>query len=163
MSKIDDIINSVVRQCGFDAFEEEVHSARGAGTLTPDEMTKAWQKTMKAYYGEEGEVFDNYDNTSHLWTYVSHFHNVPFYVYSYAFADLVVGSLYGVYAKEPEGFEEKLLDLLAAGGTKGFKEALEPFGLDPTDPAFWKDSLNAHLGSLMEEAEELASKLGYAK
>ena len=72
-----------------------------------------------------------------------------------------VGSLYGVYAKSPEGFEEKLLDLLAAGGTKGFKEALEPFGLDPTDPAFWKDSLNAHLGSLMEEAEELSAKLGY--
>lgn len=163
MSKIDDIINSVVRQCGFDAFEEKVHSARGAGTLTPDEMTKAWQETMIGYYGKEGEVFDSYDNTSHLWTYVSHFHNVPFYVYSYAFADLVVGSLYGVYAKEPEGFEEKLLELLAAGGTKGFKEALEPFGLDPTNPAFWKDSLDAHLGSLMEEAEELAAKLGYAK
>lgn len=163
MSKIDDIINSVVRQCGFDAFEEKVHAARGDGVLTPDEMTQAWRETVTAYYGEEGEVFDSYEHTSHLWTYVSHFHNVPFYVYSYAFADLVVGSLYGVYAKTPEGFEEKLLELLAAGGTKGFKEALEPFGLDPTDPAFWKDSLNAHLGSLMEEAEELAAKLGYAK
>ena len=71
------------------------------------------------YYGEEGEVFDSYENTSHLWTYVSHFHNVPFYVYSYAFADLVVGSLYGVYAEQLEGFEEKLLELLSAGGVKG--------------------------------------------
>ncbi|EEH60113.1 uncharacterized protein MICPUCDRAFT_10294, partial [Micromonas pusilla CCMP1545] len=155
MSKIDDIINSVVRQCGFDAFEDKVHSARAAGALTPDEMTKAWEQTVVEYYGEEGEVFDSYADTSHLWTYVSHFHNVPFYVYSYAFADLVVGSLYGVYAKSPDGFEEKLLDLLAAGGTKGFEEALEPFGLKPADPAFWTDALDAHLGSLMDEAEAL--------
>jgi pepF/M3 family oligoendopeptidase len=162
MSKIDDIINSVVRQCGFDAFEDKVHSARAAGTLTPDEMTKAWEQTVVEYYGEEGEVFDSYADTSHLWTYVSHFHNVPFYVYSYAFADLVVGSLYGVYAKSPDGFEEKLLDLLAAGGTKGFEEALEPFGLKPADPAFWTDALDAHLGSLMDEAEALAKKLAYA-
>ena len=76
MGKIDDIINSVVRQCGFDAFEEKVHSGRAAGTLTPDEMTEAWQQTMVDYYGAEGEVFDSYADTSHLWTYVSHFHNV---------------------------------------------------------------------------------------
>ena len=163
MGKIDDIINSVVRQCGFDAFEAKVHSKRAAGTLTPDEMTEAWQESMVEYYGEEGEVFDSYANTSHLWTYVSHFHNVPFYVYSYAFADLVVGSLYGVYAKTPDGFEEKLLDLLRAGGVKGFKEALEPFGLDPSEKAFWKESIDAHLGSLMEEAEALSKKLGYTE
>jgi oligoendopeptidase F len=77
-------------------------------------------------------VYDNYDDTSHLWTYVSHFHNVPFYVYSYAFADLVVGSLYGTYQKSGEGFEENLLELLRAGGTKDFVAALAPFGLDPS-------------------------------
>ena len=59
MGKIDDIINSVVRQCGFDAFEEKVHSGRASGTLTPDEMTEAWQQTMVDYYGAEGEVFDS--------------------------------------------------------------------------------------------------------
>lgn len=79
------------------------------------------------------QVFDSYDNTSHLWTYVSHFHNVPFYVYSYAFADLVVGSLYGVYQNSSDGFEEKLLDLLRAGGTKDFTDALSPFGLNPAE------------------------------
>ena len=161
MGKIDDIINSVVRQCGFDAFEEKIHSKRAAGTLTPEEMTTAWQESMVEYYGKEGEVFDSYENTSHLWTYVSHFHNVPFYVYSYAFADLVVGSLYGVYAKTPDGFEAKLLELLSAGGVLGFKEALEPFGLDPSEPSFWTDSIDAHLGSLMQEAEALSKKLGY--
>ena len=161
MGKIDDIINSVVRQCGFDAFEEKIHSKRAAGTLTPEEMTTAWQESMVEYYGKEGEVFDSYENTSHLWTYVSHFHSVPFYVYSYAFADLVVGSLYGVYAKTPDGFEAKLLELLSAGGVLGFKEALEPFGLDPSEPSFWTDSIDAHLGSLMQEAEALSKKLGY--
>ena len=64
------------------------------------------------YYGEEGEVFDSYENTSHLWVYVTHFHHVPFYVYSYAFADLVVGSLYGAYTKNSDGFEENLIELL---------------------------------------------------
>ena len=161
MGKCDDIINSVVRQCSFDAFEAKVHEKRQNGQVTPEEMTEAWKECMVDYYGEEGDVYDSYKDTSHLWAYVSHFHNVPFYVYSYAFADLVVGALYGIYAKQPEGFEEKLLDLLSAGGTKGFVEALEPFGLDPSSDTFWSDALTAHLGGLLDEAEQLAKKLNY--
>jgi oligoendopeptidase F len=84
------------------------------------------------------------------------------YVYAYAFGDLLVGSLYGAYMKQPEGFEEKLLDLLRAGGTKDFVEAVEPFGLDAASPTFWSDALHAHLGGLMAEAEELSKKLGYS-
>ena len=163
MGKCDDIINSVVRQCSFDAFEAKVHEKRQNGQVTPEEMTEAWKECMVDYYGEEGDVYDSYKDTSHLWAYVSHFHNVPFYVYSYAFADLVVGALYGVYAKQPEGFEEKLLDLLSAGGTKGFVEALAPFGLDPASDTFWSDALTAHLGGLLDEAEQLAKKLNYQK
>ena len=162
MSKVDDIINSVVRQCSFDQFEEKVHNARANGTLTPEELATAWREVMVNYYGEEGEVFDSYENTSQLYAYVSHFHNVPFYVYAYAFGDLLVGSLYGAYMKQPEGFEEKLLDLLRAGGTKDFVDAVSPFGLDPASPTFWSDALHAHLGGLMEEAEELSKKLGYS-
>lgn len=162
MSKIDDIINSVVRQCSFDKFEEKVHTMRVKGTVTPEEMSKAWRECTIEYYGEEGEVFDTYEDTSNLYAYVSHFHHVPFYVYAYAFGDLLVGSLYGAYMKQPEGFEDKLLDLLRAGGTKDFVDAVEPFGLDPKSPTFWKDALNAHLGGLMEEAEALSKKLGYS-
>ena len=91
-----------------------------------------------------------------------HFHHVPFYVYSYAFADLVVGSLYNSFQKNPDGFEDRLLDLLAAGGTRDFATALEPFGLDPTSPSFWEEALEAHLGALIQEAEAVASELGYA-
>lgn len=100
----------------------------------------------RAYYGEEGEVFDKYEDMDNLWSYVSHFHAVPFYVYAYAFADLLVGSLYNVYKTHPQGFEEKLLGLLAGGSTKDFVTALRPFGLDPSRPEFWTDALTSHLG-----------------
>jgi oligoendopeptidase F len=163
MSKVDDIINSVVRQCSFDKFEEKVHTLRAKGTVTPEEMSKAWRQVTVDYYGEEGEIFDSYEDTSNLYSYVSHFHNVPFYVYAYAFGDLLVGSLYGAYMKTPAGFEEKLLDLLRAGGTKDFVEAVEPFGLNPASSTFWTDALHAHLGGLMAEADALSKKLGYSK
>ena len=162
MSKVDDIINSVVRQCSFDKFEEKVHTMRAKGAVTPEEMSKAWRECTEEYYGKEGEIFDSLEDTSHLYAYVSHFHNVAFYVYAYAFGDLLVGSLYGAYMKQPEGFEAKLLDLLRAGGTKDFVEAVEPFGLDPKSATFWSDALHAHLGGLMAEAEELSKKLGYS-
>ena len=176
MSKIDDVINSVVRQCSFDRFEELIHLAREKGELSSDELDNFWKQTMEEYYGKVGgsdgsedgsseddntSPFDSYDNTSHLWSYVPHFHHVPFYVYSYAFADLVVGTLYNSFLKTPEGFEGRLLELLKAGGTKDFATALSPFGLDPTSSSFWEDALEAHLGGLINEAEIIANELGY--
>ncbi|CAB9523133.1 Oligoendopeptidase F [Seminavis robusta] len=165
MSKIDDILNSVVRQCSFDRFEELAHTARQNGELTVDELDKFWMQTVEEYYGKLGDAdapFEAYDDITHLWAYVPHFHHVPFYVYSYAFADLVVGTLYHSFQTTPDGFEGRLLDLLAAGGTKDFAEALQPFGLDPKSPSFWEDAIKAHLGGLMAEAEALAAELGYS-
>jgi len=164
MSKVDDVINSVVRQCSFDRFEELAHGARDKGELVASELDEFWMQAMKEYYGTPGEdsPFDAYDNVSHLWAYVPHFHSVPFYVYSYAFADLVVGTLYRSFQTNPDGFEGRLLELLSAGGTKDFVEALEPFGLEPQNPSFWADALEAHLGGLVSEAEALAAELGYA-
>jgi oligoendopeptidase F len=165
MSKIDDVINSVVRQCSFDRFEELAHTARENGELSSEELDTFWMQALTEYYGVAGEdsPFDAYEDTNALWSYVPHFHHVPFYVYSYAFADLVVGSLYHSFQTAPEGFEDRLLDLLSAGGTRDFATALQPFGLDPTSPTFWEDSIQAHLGGLVEEAEVLATSLGYAK
>lgn len=167
MSKIDDVINSVVRQCSFDYFEELAHGARERGELSAEELDGFWTRAVNEYYGVAGDEggdspFDSYEDISHLWAYVPHFHHVPFYVYSYAFADLVVGALYGSFLSKPEGFEDRLLDLLRAGGTKDFAEALGPFGLRPDDPEFWAEALGAHLGGLVDEAEELARELGYA-
>jgi len=163
MSKIDDVINSVVRQCSFDRFEELAHSARANGELSSEELDGFWVQAVKEYYGsDEDSPFDAYDDIAHLWSYVPHFHHVPFYVYSYAFADLVVGTLYHSFQTNPDGFEDRLLDLLEAGGTRDFATALEPFGLDPTSSSFWEDALKAHLGGLVEEAEALALQLGFA-
>lgn len=166
MSKIDDVVNSVVRQCSFDRFEELVHTAREKGELAADELDGYWLTALREYYGNEGDAggdspFDSYDDVDHLWSYVPHFHHVPFYVYSYAFADLVVGTLYNNFLTNREGFEGRLIDLLSAGGTKNFADALAPFGLDPTSPTFWVDALNAHLGELVNEAEKIAKELGY--
>ncbi|CAJ1935312.1 unnamed protein product [Cylindrotheca closterium] len=167
MSKIDDVINSVVRQCSFDRFEELAHSARDKGELSSEELDAFWAQAMVEYYGKAGNEggdspFDTYEDTTHLWSYVPHFHHVPFYVYSYAFADLVVGSLYNSFQKNPDGFEDRLIDLLSAGGTRDFATALAPFGLDPTSPSFWKEALEAHLGALLQEAETIANDLGYS-
>jgi len=168
MSKIDDVVNSVVRQCSFDRFEELVHTAREKGELSADELDEYWMSALREYYGKEGDAggdspFDTYENTSHLWSYVPHFHHVPFYVYSYAFADLVVGTLYNNFLTNKEGFEGRLLALLSAGGTKDFANALGPFGLDPTSSTFWTEALTAHLGELVNEAEKIAKELGYVE
>eukprot|EP00922_Rhytidocystis_sp_ex-Travisia-forbesii_P022369 GHVS01032755.1.p1 GENE.GHVS01032755.1~~GHVS01032755.1.p1 ORF type:complete len:676 (+),score=94.39 GHVS01032755.1:222-2249(+) len=162
MGKIDEVINSVVRQCSFDRFEELVHTARQQGQIGDDTFDQLWMQATKEYYGEEGEVIDKYEDMNSLWSYVSHFHVVPFYVYSYAFADLVVGSLYGVYKTTPEGFEDKLLALLEAGSTKDFVTVLKPFGLNPSEPTFWERALKSHLGSLLDEAEQIAVELNLA-
>ena len=168
MSKIDDVVNSVVRQCSFDRFEELVHSAREKGELSASEIDGVWMTALREYYGQEADdggdsPFDSYEDSSHLWSYVPHFHHVPFYVYSYAFADLVVGSLYNNYIQNRDGFEGRLIDLLSAGGTKDFADALAPFGLDPTSPTFWEEALDAHLGELLKEAEKIAKELGYVE
>ena len=168
MSKIDDVVNSVVRQCSFDRFEELVHTAREKGELSADELDEYWMSALREYYGKEGDAggdspFDSYENTSHLWSYVPHFHHVPFYVYSYAFADLVVGTLYNNFLTNKDGFEGRLLALLSAGGTKDFADALGPFGLDPTSSTFWTEALTAHLGELVNEAEKIAKELGYVE
>lgn len=127
-----------------------MHLLRGFGLPEPGVVFNCLSLSVRllcrAYYGQEGEVFDKYEDMENLWSYVSHFHAVPFYVYAYAFADLLVGSLYNVYKTRPEGFEDKLLELLAGGGTKDFVAALRPFGLDPSRSEFWTDALTSHLG-----------------
>jgi oligoendopeptidase F len=125
-----------------------------------------WTQAVEEYYGKAPKdggdsPFDDFENSSHLWSYVHHFHDTPFYVYSYALADLVVGSLYKNFQEKPDGFEDRLINLLSAGATKDIASALAPFGLDPTSPSFWVDALEAHLGSLINEAESITTQLGF--
>ncbi len=153
--KIDDSMNTVVRQIGFSNFEKKLH---GAGRqLSEAEMNAMWLESLYELYGKEGEYF-TYGNAERLWTYVSHFHR-PFYCYGYSFGQLLTQSLYAAKDGLGEKFEPLYLDLLRAGGTKNASELAAPFGLDPADPEFWKKGIDAGLGKLVAEAEELAAEI----
>jgi oligoendopeptidase F len=136
--KIEDALNTVVRQIAFVEFEQRVHEARRQAELTADELGALWLEVQRESLGAAFHFEDSYRV---YWSYIPHFVHVPFYVYAYAFGDCLVNSLYAVYRAEPEGFEARYLELLEAGGTLRHQELLAPFGLDATDPGFWSRGL----------------------
>jgi oligoendopeptidase F len=136
--KIEDALNTVVRQIAFLEFERRVHDARQKAELTADELGKIWLDVQTESLGPAFRFDESYRV---FWSYIPHFVHVPFYVYAYAFGDCLVNSLYAVYQAEPEGFEARYLELLEAGGTLRHQELLAPFGLDATDPGFWSRGL----------------------
>lgn len=159
MGKIDDFMNTVVRQISFSNFERRLHAANAAGQrLAADELDALWLEVTREMYGADGEVF-RYRDMEHLWTYVSHFQR-PFYVYSYATGELFTQGIYARRKALGKKFEPLYLDLLRAGGTKGAAELLAPFGLDPALPNFWSDGIMASVGRWIEEAENLSAGLG---
>ncbi|UOM35930.1 M3 family oligoendopeptidase [Acuticoccus sp. I52.16.1] len=149
-SKVEDMINTVVRQIAFYTFERHVHTERREGELTAERLGEIWTEVSAQSLGPAVRLQDGYEV---FWAYIPHFINSPFYVYAYAFGDCMVNSLYGVYEREPDGFQDKYFALLAAGGTKHHSELLAPFGLDARDPAFWQTGLSVIEGLI----DELAS------
>ena len=150
--KVEDALNTVVRQIAFVDFERRVHDARQKAELTPDELGELWMAVQTESLGPAFHFDDGYKV---FWSYIPHFIHVPFYVYAYAFGDCLVNALYAVYQAEPEGFQDRYHDLLAAGGTRRHKELLEPFGLDATDPTFWSKGLGIVEG-LIDRLEQEA-------
>ncbi|MEK0085449.1 M3 family oligoendopeptidase [Geminicoccaceae bacterium SYSU G07066] len=148
-AKIEDKINTVVRQIAFCEFERQVHDARKAAELTTDDLCRIWMGVQTESLGPAFRFRDDY---RFYWSYIPHFIHVPFYVYAYAFGDCLVSSLYAVYEENPEGFEPRYLDLLRAGGTLRHKELLAPFGLDASDPGFWAKGLGL-LEGLIDQLE----------
>ena len=145
--KVEDMLNTVVRQVAFCAFERRVHEERRSGELTPDRLSEHWL----AVQGESlGPALRFHDEYRHYWTYIPHFIHAPFYVYAYAFGECLVNALYGVYRAEPAGFEQKYLDMLRAGGSLRHRELLAPFGLDASDPGFWSLGLDVIAGFVDE-------------
>ncbi|MGY6705156.1 M3 family oligoendopeptidase [Roseinatronobacter sp.] len=145
--KVEDMINTVVRQIAFYDFECKLHAARREGELTPDDINALWMSVQAESLGPVFEYMDGYET---FWAYIPHFVHSPFYVYAYAFGDGLVNALYAAYRDAPEGFEEKYFDMLAAGGSKHHKELLAPFGLDASDPAFWDKGLQMIAGFIDE-------------
>lgn len=150
-AKVEDMINTVVRQIAFYTFERTIHDQRRLGELTPDEISQIWLGVQGESLGPAIEFKDGYET---FWTYIGHFIHSPFYVYAYAFGDCLVNALYAVYENAHEGFAERYLAMLAAGGTKHHAELLKPFGLDARNPAFWRKGLSMIEG-MITELEEL--------
>jgi len=149
--KVEDMINTVVRQIAFYEFERKVHTERRNGELTSDKLGQFWLEVQAESLGPAIKLREGYET---FWTYIPHFIHSPFYVYAYAFGDCLVNSLYAVYQNAERGFQEKYFDMLRAGGTKHHSELLKPFGLDASDPAFWQIGL-AVIGGLIDELETL--------
>jgi oligoendopeptidase F len=137
-AKVEDMINTVVRQVAFYTFERKLHTERRNGELTVEAINALWMEVQRESLGPAIELKDGYET---FWAYIPHFVHSPFYVYAYAFGDCLVNSLYAVYERATEGFAERYLQMLAAGGTKHHSELLAPFGLDARDPAFWQGGL----------------------
>jgi oligoendopeptidase F len=150
-AKVEDMINTVVRQIAFYTFERKVHTERRSGEVTVERLNALWLEVQRESLGEAIELKPGYEA---FWAYISHFVHSPFYVYAYAFGDCLVNSLYAVYEKAAEGFAERYLEMLAAGGTKHHSELLAPFGLDARDPAFWQGGIGV-IERMIEELEQL--------
>jgi oligoendopeptidase F len=145
--KVEDMINTVVRQIAFYTFERAVHTERKNGELTAQRIGEIWLSVQGESLGPAIEIKAGYEN---FWMYIPHFIHSPFYVYAYAFGDCLVNSLYAVYENASEGFAERYLEMLAAGGTKHYSELLRPFGLDAKDPKFWDGGLSVIAGMIDE-------------
>ncbi|MFY9829032.1 MAG: M3 family oligoendopeptidase [Rhodoplanes sp.] len=148
-SKVEDMLNTVVRQIAFYTFERMVHTERREGELTADRISDIWLQVQRDSLGPAIELKPGYET---FWCYIGHFIRSPFYVYAYAFGDCLVNALYAVYENAHEGFAERYLAMLAAGGTKTHAELLAPFGLDARDPGFWQGGLGL-IERMIEELE----------
>lgn len=146
-AKVEDMINTVVRQIAFYSFERKVHEARRQGELTAENLCDLWLSVQSESLGPAIRLGPGYET---FWAYIPHFIHSPFYVYAYAFGDCLVNSLYGVYQNSASGFQERYFALLSAGGTKHHSELLKPFGLDARDPAFWQIGLKMIEGLIAE-------------
>lgn len=150
-SKAEDMINTVVRQIAFYSFERKLHEERKKGELTSEQIGELWMSVQGESLGPAIRLNEGYET---FWTYIPHFIHSPFYVYAYAFGDCLVNSLYAVYEDAETGFQDKYFDLLRAGGTKHHSELLAPFGLNASDPSFWKKGLSV-IERIIDELETL--------
>ena len=150
-SKIEDMLNTVVRQISFFTFERLLHEQRISGELTVDQINNIWMETQSKSLGKAIKLNDDY---KYLWSYIPHFIHSPFYVYAYAFGDCLVNSLYAKYEQGYKDFNNKYINLLKSGGSKNYKVLLRDFNLDPEKKEFWQDGLNI-IKNMIDELEQL--------
>lgn len=149
--KVEDMLNTVVRQIAFYEFETRVHDERKKGELLPERIGEIWQQVQTESLGPAFNFTSDYDV---FWAYIPHFIHSPFYVYAYAFGDCLVNALYGVFSEGAPGFQDKYIAMLEAGGTLRHKELLAPFGLDASDPQFWRKGLDV-ISGFIDQLEQV--------
>ena len=149
--KVEDMINTVVRQIAFYDFECKLHAARAQGELTPEDINALWMSVQAESLGDAFDFMPGYES---FWSYIPHFVHSPFYVYAYAFGDGLVNALYAAYEEGLPDFEARYLDLLKAGGSQHHSDLLAPFGLNASDPAFWDKGLSM-ISGMIDELETL--------
>ena len=149
-SKVEDMLNTVVRQIAFYSFEERVHNERRNGEISSERLGEIWMGVQTESLGPAFRFDAEY---RHYWAYIPHFVHSPFYVYAYAFGDCLVNSLYDVFLDGHPGFQKKYLEMLKAGGTLKHRDLLRPFGLDAGDPAFWQRGLSV-VARFIDELEK---------
>ncbi|MFP8489005.1 M3 family oligoendopeptidase [Gracilimonas sp. Q87] len=156
VGKIDDTIATVFRQISMNRFEYAIHTARREeGELTTERFSELWMEQQKALYGDSVTLTEEYGI---WWSYIPHFLHTPGYVYAYAFGELLVLALYEEYTQRPDGFSDKYLELLSAGGSEWPEDLVAKMGLDITEPDFWDKGLNS-FRKMVEEAEKMAKKI----
>ncbi|MFD2533091.1 M3 family oligoendopeptidase [Gracilimonas halophila] len=156
IGKIDDTIATVFRQISMNRFEHAMHTARREeGELTAERFSELWMEQQKALYGNAVELTDEYGI---WWSYIPHFLHTPGYVYAYAFGELLVLALYEEYTQRPDGFADRYLELLSAGGSEWPEDLVAKMGLDITQPDFWNKGL-ASFERMVEEAEAMAKEI----
>ena len=151
--KIEDMINTVIRQISFYDFECQIHDARKKGELTTEQISDIWMSTTKESLGDSFVYNNEYRN---FWAYIPHFIHSPFYVYAYAFGDGLVNALFAIYESGESDFETKYIEMLSSGGSKHHSELLKPFGLVASDPEFWKNGLGV-ISNLIDQLEDINS------
>jgi len=156
VGKIDDTIATVFRQISMNRFEHAIHTARREqGELTTEEFSIFWRETQKDLYGDSVALTKEYEI---WWSYIPHFLHTPGYVYAYAFGELLVLALYEEFREHPDGFQDKYLNLLRAGGSEWPHKLVSKMGLNIQDPEFWNKGLSS-FKKMVDEAEALAKKI----
>ena len=149
-NKVEDMLNTVVRQIAFFEFEKRIHDQRKIKELSVNEICKIWTDVQKQSLGPSIKFNDDY---KYFWSYIPHFIHSPFYVYAYAFGDCLVNSLFNVYESKLPKFEDKYITLLESGGSNTYDKLLKPFGLNPKKKDFWQKGVNV-IESLIDQLEE---------
>jgi len=153
ISKIDDTMATVFRQVAMNRFEDRIHTHRRTeGELSADDFSAHWMETQRAMFDGSVTLGDHY---RHWWSYIPHFLHTPGYVYAYAFGELLVLALYARYQDAPDGFADRYLSVLEAGGSEWPHRLMERMGVDLTNPAFWEEGLH-EIEALIDRAESLA-------